>query len=186
MSVWSVILSPDFLFTSIRVMTPILFAALACMVFTKGGIDAIGTEGIMLSCALAGPVGGYLTGSVWGGILLAMAVGVILSCLFGYFTLVEHHAPQKLHIVVAHPQYAARGLAHQGEHRGQQFIETAAVLRLFPVLSQARGKLVVGQGFHFRPQVVAAAQHGAQRFQVALVAGAEYFAHQKIDHGVSP
>lgn len=93
MSVWSVILSPDFLFTSIRVMTPILFAALACMVFTKGGIDAIGTEGIMLSCALAGPVGGYLTGSVWGGILLAMAVGVILSCLFGYFTLVLNTNP---------------------------------------------------------------------------------------------
>ena len=74
-------------------MTPILFAALACMVFTKGGIAAIGTEGIMLSCALAGPVGGYLTGSVWGGILLAMAVGVILSCLFGYFTLVLNTNP---------------------------------------------------------------------------------------------
>lgn len=45
MSVWSVILSPDFLFTSIRVMTPILFAALACMVFTKGGIDALERRG---------------------------------------------------------------------------------------------------------------------------------------------
>ncbi len=53
MNIWSVILSPDFLFTSIRVMTPILFAAMACMVFVKGGIDPIGTEGIMLSCALA-------------------------------------------------------------------------------------------------------------------------------------
>ena len=51
MNIWSVILSPDFLFTSIRVMTPILFAAMACMVFVKGGIDPIGTEGIMLSCA---------------------------------------------------------------------------------------------------------------------------------------
>ena len=61
MNIWSVILSPDFLFTSIRVMTPILFAAMACMVFVKGGIDPIGTEGIMLSCALAGPVGGYFT-----------------------------------------------------------------------------------------------------------------------------
>ena len=40
MSVWSVILSPDFLFTSIRVMTPILFAALA------GCIALFGGEGI--------------------------------------------------------------------------------------------------------------------------------------------
>ena len=67
MNIWSVILSPDFLFTSIRVMTPILFAAMACMVFVKGGIDPIGTEGIMLSCALAGPVGGYFTHSALGG-----------------------------------------------------------------------------------------------------------------------
>ena len=73
MNIWSVILSPDFLFTSIRVMTPILFAAMACMVFVKGGIDPIGTEGIMLSCALAGPVGGYFTHSALGGVIFAMA-----------------------------------------------------------------------------------------------------------------
>ena len=79
MNIWSVILSPDFLFTSIRVMTPILFAAMACMVFVKGGIDPIGTEGIMLSCALAGPVGGYFTHSALGGVIFAMAVGVVLA-----------------------------------------------------------------------------------------------------------
>lgn len=88
MSIWSVFLSTDFFFTSIRLMTPILFAALACMVFSKGGIDPIGTEGIMLSCALAGPVGGYFTGSAWGGVIAAMAVGVTLAFVFGYFTLI--------------------------------------------------------------------------------------------------
>lgn len=87
MSVWSVIFSADFFFTSIRLMTPILFAAMACMVFSKGGIDPIGTEGIMLSCALAGPVGGYFTGSALGGVIAAMAVGVIMAFIFGYFTL---------------------------------------------------------------------------------------------------
>ena len=49
-NVLDLIFSTDFLFTTIRVMTPILFAALACMIFTKGGIDSIGTEGIMLMC----------------------------------------------------------------------------------------------------------------------------------------
>lgn len=68
-------------------MTPILFAALACMVFSKGGIDPIGTEGIMLSCALAGPVGGYFSGSAFGGVVAAMAVGVVMAFIFGYFTL---------------------------------------------------------------------------------------------------
>ena len=68
-------------------MTPILFAALACMVFTKGGIDSIGTEGIMLSCALAGPLGSYITKSAFGGVIIAMIIGALLSCLFGYVTI---------------------------------------------------------------------------------------------------
>lgn len=88
MDIWSVVFSADFLFTSIRVMTPILFAALACMVFVKGGIDPIGTEGIMLSCALAGPVGGYFTHSALGGVLFAMVVGTVLAFVFGYFTII--------------------------------------------------------------------------------------------------
>lgn len=90
MNIWSTVFSSDFLFTSLRVMTPILFAALACMVFTKGGIDAIGTEGIMLACSLAGPVGGYFTHSALGGVLFAMLVGILMSYLFGYFTIALH------------------------------------------------------------------------------------------------
>lgn len=82
-----IIFSTDFFFTTIRVMTPILFAALACMVFTKGGIDSIGTEGIMLSCALAAPLGSYFTKSAFMGVLVAMIIGAILACLFGYVTI---------------------------------------------------------------------------------------------------
>ena len=82
-----IIFSTDFFFTTIRVMTPILFAALACMVFTKGGIDSIGTEGIMLSCALAGPLGSYFTKSAFMGVLIAMIIGAALACLFGYVTI---------------------------------------------------------------------------------------------------
>ncbi len=82
-----VILSTDFFFTAIRVMTPILFAALACMVFTKGGIDSIGTEGIMLMCALVGPLGSYATKSAFGGVVIAMLIGAALACLFGYVTI---------------------------------------------------------------------------------------------------
>lgn len=68
-------------------MTPVLFAALACMVFTKGGIDSIGTEGIMLMCSLAGVLGSYYTKNPFLGMLTAMIVGSLLSCLFGYVTL---------------------------------------------------------------------------------------------------
>ena len=87
------IFSVDFVYTTIRVMTPILFAALACMVFTKGGIDSIGTEGIMLMCALAGALGSYFTGNAWGGVVFAMLVGAAMACLFGYITLTLKSEP---------------------------------------------------------------------------------------------
>ena len=83
----NVIFSTDFFFTTIRVMTPILFAALACMIFTNGGIDSIGTEGIMLTCALAAPLGSYITKSAILGVIIAMIIGALLSCLFGYVTI---------------------------------------------------------------------------------------------------
>lgn len=86
-NLFDIVFSADFLFTTIRVMTPVLFAALACMVFTKGGIDSIGTEGIMLMCSLAGVLGSYYTKNPFLGMLTAMIVGSLLACLFGYVTL---------------------------------------------------------------------------------------------------
>ncbi len=83
----SVIFSVDFIVTTIRVMTPILYAALACMVFGKGGIDAIATEGIMLFAALTGVLGSYFTNSAVIGVLTAAATGIMLSYLFGYITI---------------------------------------------------------------------------------------------------
>ena len=77
----------SFLFSTIRVMTPLLFASMACLVFTKGGIDSIATEGIMLMCALAGTVGAHIFSNAWLGLLFGMLVGILLSCVFGYATL---------------------------------------------------------------------------------------------------
>lgn len=81
------IFSLDFLFTTLRVMTPILFAAMACMVFLKGGIDPIGTEGIMLLCSLGGVLGGYFSSSFIIGIIVAMIVGAISACIYVYATM---------------------------------------------------------------------------------------------------
>lgn len=80
------IFSLDFLFTTLRVMTPILFAAMACMVFLKGGVDPIGTEGIMLLCSLGGVLGGYYSSSYIIGITAAMIVGAMSACLYVYAT----------------------------------------------------------------------------------------------------
>lgn len=77
----------SFAFATIRVMTPLLFASMACLVFTKGGVDSIATEGIMLMCAMAGAVGAWLFGGPFTGLLFGMFIGVALSFLFGYVTL---------------------------------------------------------------------------------------------------
>lgn len=85
-NILSAILSADFFFTAIRVMTPILFASMACMVFYKGGVDAIGTEGIMLMCSLAAVLGGYITKHFVGGLFVAALVGSLLAMAYVFFT----------------------------------------------------------------------------------------------------
>lgn len=85
-NVVDMILSTDYIFTVLRVMTPILFASLACLMFYKGGVDAIGTEGMMLTSALIGVLGAYYTKSVIGGLLFGMLTGAGLSILYVYMT----------------------------------------------------------------------------------------------------
>lgn len=80
------IFSPDYFFTVIRVMTPIFFAALACMMFYKGGVDAIGTEGIMLICALTGVIGGHYIGNALGGVLIGALTGAFISIIYVFVT----------------------------------------------------------------------------------------------------
>ena len=64
------IFNTDYLFTVLRVMTP--FCSLPWPVScSTGGVDAIGTEGMMLLSALAGVIGGHYTGHLpaawwWG------------------------------------------------------------------------------------------------------------------------
>lgn len=81
-SLLDILLSPDFLFTSLRVMTPILFAALACLIFNKSGINPIATEGIMLMSALVGVLAAHYTGHYIWGIVIGMLCGALLGLLF--------------------------------------------------------------------------------------------------------
>ena len=75
-TIFEIFTSEQFYFTAIRMMTPILYAALACQIFIRGGIDPIPTEGIMLMTALARPL----------GVLFSMIIGAFLSFLFVLIT----------------------------------------------------------------------------------------------------
>lgn len=81
------IFSSSFVFSIIRVTTPILYPALGSVIADRAGIPNIGLEGIMLMSALAGVVGSYFSGSALVGLLSAIAAAILMSYFLAYFTL---------------------------------------------------------------------------------------------------
>lgn len=81
------VFSADFLYSTIRVTTPILLCALAVMVTNKAGIMNIGVEGMMLFAALFGVVGSAFTQNAFVGLLCAVAASVVCGWIFAVFTL---------------------------------------------------------------------------------------------------
>lgn len=68
---------------AVRVGTPFLFVSLGECLTEKGGRVNLGLEGILVSGAMTGYAGAYLTGSPWVGVLVAGCAGLLLGCLHG-------------------------------------------------------------------------------------------------------
>ena len=77
----------SFLASDIRTATPILIAALGIVFSERAGIVNIGTDGLMLIGALVCVAGSYFTGSVVLGTLIGMAITMLFSWVFAYFTI---------------------------------------------------------------------------------------------------
>lgn len=84
----SAIFTPAFLFSVIRVSTPLILGSMAALVCNRGGMLHIAFEGIMLSAAFFGMLASAVTQSVFLGVLGAVAGGLLISMLLGYFNLV--------------------------------------------------------------------------------------------------
>lgn len=82
-----IIFTPEFLFSVLRVTTPILFASLGAMISNKSGAINIGIEGLMLIAAFTGVVGSAFTGSAWLGFLFSLFCGFLITALLAYFVL---------------------------------------------------------------------------------------------------
>ena len=74
----------DYLVASLRLSVPLAFAALGGLFAERSGVLNIGLEGMLLSGAFAGAVGGFLTGNAWMGMLLAVGVGGMVGLLHAY------------------------------------------------------------------------------------------------------
>lgn len=84
-SLISVMMTPEFFFSIIRITSPILFATLGAVIVEKAGISNIGLDGIMMISALAGSLTAYWTSSWLLGLIVAMAVGVLVALLMSVF-----------------------------------------------------------------------------------------------------
>ena len=85
--VLSVIASPSFLYSVLRLSTPILLATMAALVSDRAGVTNISIEGAMLFAALMGVVGSAYAQSCWVGLIVAIAAGMLFSLLLALFHL---------------------------------------------------------------------------------------------------
>lgn len=80
-----IILTEQFAFSVIRLMTPILFASMAALIAEQSGITNMALEGIMLFAALFGVLGSAYTQSALVGLIAAVVVAVIVSLGLAFF-----------------------------------------------------------------------------------------------------
>lgn len=69
------------IYSTIRYSTPILYAALACVITQQADILNIGTEGIMLTSAFVAVCTNFYTGSWILGIVAAVVAGVLIALI---------------------------------------------------------------------------------------------------------
>lgn len=105
--------------STIRVSTPLIFAALAGLFCERSGVVNIGLEGNLLVAAFAGAASASITGSAWTGVFVAVMVSVGMSLLHGFATIT---------------------------HRGDQVVSGMAMNILAAGLTVTLGRYWFGQG----------------------------------------
>jgi simple sugar transport system permease protein len=90
------ILSPEFGYAILRVMTPLLYPALGVAISSLAGATNIALEGIMIVAACAGVLVSAFTHSLILSLAAGLAAGIALAALLGYF-----HLKLKADIILA-------------------------------------------------------------------------------------
>src|SRR5215831_15594304 len=73
--------------STLRVSTPLIFAALGGMLSERSGVINIALEGLMLIGALLAAVGTLASHSPWIGSACGAVAGVLLAAIYGVFVI---------------------------------------------------------------------------------------------------
>lgn len=84
--IWGQIFQIGFFAALLRIATPLILASLGEMFAERAGVLNLGIEGIMLLSAMTGFSTAFFTGSLWLGLLAAMATGMVMGALMGLLT----------------------------------------------------------------------------------------------------
>jgi len=77
------IFSIGIVYSTIRLATPLLLAALGGLLSERSGVINIALEGLMLSGAFTGATITYYTGNPWIGLLAGIAAGIFVALIHG-------------------------------------------------------------------------------------------------------
>jgi simple sugar transport system permease protein len=70
----------------IRIATPLTFGTIGELFAERSGVLNLGIEGIMMLAAMTGFSAAYFSGSLWLGVLAAVATGILAGLLMGLLT----------------------------------------------------------------------------------------------------
>ena len=110
--------------------------------------------------------------------------GLALAGLhLGDLAVVQHHAPDHLHVEMAQAQRAARGFAHDRERFGQQLVQRGALGQAGAELGGLGAQRVVIERLHRRLERVDLGHPPLIALQRSIVGGAEHGAGERGEHG---
>ena len=76
------IFSAQFVYSILRMATPLVLSAMAALITKKAGVMCIAFEGMMLFGALGGGIGSAFTQNVFAGVLTGILFGVAVAFIF--------------------------------------------------------------------------------------------------------
>jgi general nucleoside transport system permease protein len=88
MDLLSTLFEVGFFAAMVRIATPLILATLGELYSERSGVLNLGIEGIMLLGAMIGFSAAYFTGSLWLGVVAALATGAIAGLLMSFLTVV--------------------------------------------------------------------------------------------------